>query len=122
LTALGAVLVVFVLGAVGGGYDLASGMGLRTVFAVCFVAGCAFAALTAHREDLRAVVVMPPLVYLALAVGAGLMQHPTGGSITSQQAIALVNGVVLGAPGLLVGTALAALLAGVRALRSPGRR
>ena len=62
-----------------------------------------------HREDLAAVVVMPPLVYAALVLVAGLAEGglPTG-SLLLHQAIELFNGLVLGAPVLVAGTAIAA--------------
>ena len=122
LTAFGAVLLIFALGALGGAYDLASGTGLRRVFAVCFVLGCALAALAVHREDLRAVVVMPPLIYLALSGGAALLQHARTGSLLTQQALEFANTVVLSAPVLLIGTAVAAVLAVVRWIAGRNRR
>jgi hypothetical protein len=122
LTAFGAVVLIFGLGTLGGAYDLASGTGLRTVFAVCFVLGCAVTALTVHREDLLAVVVMPPLIYLALAGGAALLQHARTGSLLTQQAIELANAVVISAPVLLLGTAVAAVLAVVRGIAGRHRR
>ena len=110
LTATGAVLLALVLGLAGGAVDVFTGPGLRTVFGVCFVTGCALAALTVHREDLVAAVVMPPLVYVALALIAGLFEKTAaGGSFLTQQALELANALVLGAPVLMAAT-LAALL------------
>src|SRR6185369_4352871 len=66
LTAAGAVAIALVLGVVGATIDVKTGHGLRTVFAVCFVAGSALAAILVHREDIRAAVVIPPFTYCAL--------------------------------------------------------
>lgn len=115
LNALGAVVVLVVLAGAGAAHDLATGTGLRRVFAVCFVLGCLVDALAAHRVDLKAVVVMPPLVYFAVAVVTTFAQH-TSGSVLSQQAIGLANAVVLNAPVLLIGEAVAIVVAAFRAL------
>ena len=70
LTAAGAAVVMTAFGAAGGAFDVLTGPGLRTVFAVCYVLGCGLAALAVHRENLRPVIVMPPLVYAVLALTA----------------------------------------------------
>lgn len=121
LTAAGAVTVALALGAVGGLIDVLTGPGLRTVFAVFFVAGCAIAALKVHREDLLAAVVMPPLVYVALALAAGAFSQTSavGGWLT-RQALELATSLVLGAPVLLGATALSFVIAVVRGVT--GRR
>ena len=122
LTAAGAVLVIAVLGVVGGAYDLLTGTGLRTVFGLFFVAGCGLAALLVRQRDLRAAVVMPPLVYVALALLAGAVEDvPGAGSLLSRQALGLVNAVVLGAPVVLGGTALAVAVALYRGVARPAR-
>lgn len=118
LTALGAVAAALGLGLLGGAWDVATGPGLRTAFAVCFVAGCALAAAAVHREDLRAAVVMSPLVYLVLALLAGAVERTgAGGSWLVQQALELASSLVLGAPVLLLATGLAVAVAGTRAWR-----
>ena len=116
LTATGAVAVALVLGLAGGTFDVLTGSGLRAVFAVAFIAGCALAALLVHREDLRAAVVMPPLVYVVLAFVGGAMER-TGrpGSFVSRQAVEMANALVLGAPVLLTATGVALLIALARA-------
>jgi hypothetical protein len=117
LTALGAVTVALGLGMLGGAVDVVTGSGLRTVFAVCFVVGCGLAALLVHREDLRAAVVMPPLVYVALALLAGAVERAGDpGSFVGRQALELVNALVLGAPVLLTATAVAVVVALARAV------
>lgn len=115
LTAAGAVGVALLLGLVGGAIDVVTGPGLREVFAVSFVLGCVIAALTVHREDLVAAVVMPPLVYVVLALIAGTVEPAGGtGSLLTQQALELANALVLGAPILLIATGAALLVALVR--------
>ena len=115
LTATGAVAVALALGIAGGAVDVLTGPGLREVFAVSFVAGCALAALTVHREDLVAAVVMPPLVYVVLAlIGGAVERTARTGSFLTQQAIELVNALVLGAPVLLAATGVALVIALVR--------
>jgi uncharacterized membrane protein YjjP (DUF1212 family) len=121
LTATGGVLVTLVLGLAGGAVDVLTGPGLREVFAVAFVLGCLLTALTVHREDLFASVVMPPLVYAVLGLFAVLADRTGGaGSFVVRQAVELVNALVLGAPVLVIGTAAAALVATARWLS--GRR
>ena len=81
------------------------------------------AALTVHREDLLAAVVMPPLVYVVLVLLGGVVERTaSSGSFLLQQAIELVNALVLGAPVLLAATGLALLVAVVRWKRRPSSR
>jgi len=121
LTALGAVTLALTLGLVGGFIDVMTGPGLRTVFAICFIAGCALAALKVHREDLLAAIVMPPLVYAAIALLAGAFsQTSAAGSWLTQQALELATSLVLGAPVLLTATGLAFVIAVARGVT--GRR
>lgn len=115
LTATGAVAVALLLGLAGGAYDVLTGPGLREVFAVSFVLGCVLAALTVHREDLGAAVVMPPLVYVVLAlIGGAVERTAASSSFLTQQAIELVNALLIGAPVLLAATGSALLVAVVR--------
>lgn len=122
LTATGAVTVALVVGAAGGFVDVLTGPGLRTVFALCFIAGCAFAALKVHREDLVAAVVMPPLVYVVIALLAGAFSQtaPVGGVLT-RQALELAMSLILGAPVLLTATGSAFLIAVVRGMLGRNR-
>ncbi len=118
LTTPGAAVVMLVVGLVGAVFDVATGQGLRLVFAVLFVLGCALGALTVHREHLRAVVVMPPLVYAVLALGASAVESwGTGGSFLRDQALELVNSLVLRAPVLVTGFLLVLVLALLRGMR-----
>jgi hypothetical protein len=117
LTAFGAVTLALVLGAAGGFVDVMTGSGLRTAFAICFIAGCAIAALKVHREDLIAAIVMPPLVYVVIALVAGAFSKTAGvGGVLTQQALELATSLVLGAPVLLTATALAFVIAVARGI------
>lgn len=118
LTATGGVAALLLFGLAGGAYDVLTGQGLREVFAVSFVAGCLVAALTVHREDLVAVVVMPPLVYVVLVLLGGAVDGMAGaGSFLTRQVLELVNALILGAPVLMIGTGVALLVALARRLR-----
>lgn len=123
LTALGAVAFVLVLGVAGGLVDAFTGPGLRTVFAVCFVVGCALAALRVHREDLVAVLVMPPLLFAFVALVAGTVAPTTStGNVLTRQLLDLTTALVLGAPVLLVTMVIVAVIAVSRgrSLRTAG--
>jgi hypothetical protein len=115
LTAMGAVAIGLAIGLIGAVIDVRTGRGLRTTFAVCFVSGSALAALLAHREDLKATIVMPPLTYCALAlIGAGIGHTGAHGSFMKQQALELVSSLISGAPVLYAATGVALLIALVR--------
>ena len=119
LTATGAVALALALGFVGAAIDVNTGRGLRTVFALCFVLGTALAAMLVHREDLKATVVMPPLVYCVLALlGAAIGHTRAAGSFVKAEALELVSALILGAPVLYAATALALFIALGRAFRS----
>ena len=121
LTAAGAVALALLIGGAGGLVDVLTGPGLRTVFAICFVIGCALAAFTVHREDLVAAVVMPPLVYVVLALVAGAFSETVApGSWMTRQALELASALVLGAPVLLTATGVAFVIALARGIG--GRR
>lgn len=121
LTAVGAVTLALVLGAVGGLADVLTGEGLRTGFALCFIAGSALAALKVHREDLVAAVVMLPLVYVVIALLAGAFSKTAAvGGWATRQALELATSLVMGAPVLLAATGLALVIAVVRGIT--GRR
>lgn len=120
LTATGAVTIALVLGLVGAVIDVNTGIGLRGSFAACFIVGSALAALLVHREDLKASVIMPPLTYCVLAlIGEAIGRTQVAGSFVKQQALELVSALILGAPTLYAATALAAVIAIVRARTAP---
>jgi hypothetical protein len=120
LTAAGGAVLMTLFAAAGAVTDILTGSGLRTVFALCFVAGCAAAALTVHREDLKAVIVMPPLVYAAVALIASVAEGVGGASFLRGQALELANSLVLGAPVLVLGFLVTTVLAVVRMVGARG--
>lgn len=119
LTAAGAVALALALGLLGAVIDVSTGSGLRSTFAFFFVVGSALAALLAHREDLKATVVMPPLTYCVLAViGSAIGKSASSGSFLKAQAVELVSSLTTGAPVLYAATGSALLVALARAFRS----
>ncbi|MEP7055204.1 MAG: DUF6542 domain-containing protein [Actinomycetota bacterium] len=123
ITATGAVAIAIVMGVVGGAIDVASGRGLRLVFAVFFFIGCAAAAALIHREDLLAAVVIPPLAYLALALLAGAVRvNGVGGSLLRRQVSELYDALIVSFPALFYATAAAATVALVRWIARGRRR
>ncbi|MDQ1710232.1 MAG: hypothetical protein QOG49_1617 [Frankiaceae bacterium] len=112
ITAAGAVALAIAMGVVGGAIDVASGRGLRLVFAIFFALGCAMAAAVIHREDLLAAVVIPPLAYLALALLAGTARGTgAGGSLARRQMSELYDALIISFPALATATAAAAIVA-----------
>lgn len=123
ITATGAVALAVAMGVVGGAIDVASGRGLRIVFAIFFIVGCAAAAAVIHHEDLLAAVVIPPLAYIALALLAGSVHsRSAGGSLARHQISELYDALILSFPVLFFATAAAATVAVVRWLRVRRRR
>lgn len=123
ITAAGAVALAITMGLIGGAIDVASGRGLRLIFAICFALGCAAAAAIIHREDLLAAVVIPPLAYLALALLAGTVRGSgEGGSLARRQMSELYDALIISFPALLSATAGAAAVAVFRWLSGARRR
>jgi hypothetical protein len=117
LSGAAVVVLALVVGLAGVVYDLLTRPGLGLVFAVCFVTGCVLAALLARRGSLGVVAVMPPLVYVVLALVAGLTTSTSGaGSFVVRQGLTLFTTLVLQAPALLLGTGLAVVIALLRGL------
>lgn len=117
LSGTGAVLLALGAGLAGGLFDVLTGPGLRTVFAVCFVLGCALAALTVRRQDLVVVVVAPPLVHVVIALVAALVSGSSSvGSVLVRSALDLLTALVLAAPTLMLATLVTLLIAVARGL------
>lgn len=117
LPASGAVALALGAGIGGAAVDVATGGSLRLIFAVAFVTGCVLAAVLVRRRSLAAAVVLPPLAYTVVALGAGLYEGDTGTSSWLMQAVfELLDALITGAPVLLAATAAAAAVAGVRLL------
>lgn len=117
LSGVAVVELALLVGLAGAVHDLLTRPGLGLVFAVCFVTGCVLAALLARRGSLGVVAVMPPLVYVVLALVTGLATSTSGpGSFVVRQGLSLFTTLVLQAPALLLGTGLAVVIALVRGL------
>jgi hypothetical protein len=115
VTAFGAVAIAMLLGLLGGVIDVLTGPGLRTVFTICFVAGCALAAFLVHREDLLATIVMPPLLYVALALfAAGIEASGVTNGWLMHQVSETVTALILGTWTLVAAVVAAALVALIR--------
>lgn len=117
LTPVQAVLLIAALGLLGAAFDAATGRGLRTGFAVCFVPGCVLAAAKVQRAGLLAVLAAPPLVFATFALGVGLAPGSGVPRTPTRQAIELFTQLVLGAPILIVATLAALLVGGIRLLQ-----
>ena len=115
LTAAGAVVLILLVGLAGGTFDMLTGDGPRVVAAVSFIVGCALATLLVHREDLKAVVVLPPLLFVALLFASGIARLATGSRTKfTHTVLETVSAVVLDAPVLMIATGLTVLLAVMR--------
>lgn len=112
----GAVAVALGAGVGGGAVDVLTGPGLRAIFAVSFVVGCALAAAFVRRRGLLAAVVLPPLAYIVIAAAAAVFQHeaPGPGSWLVREAFELMTALMTGAPVLVAATLSALVVALVR--------
>jgi hypothetical protein len=114
LTAAGAAVIIGLAGLLGALFDLATGTGLRWTFAILFVGGCGLAAARVHREDLLAVMIMPPLAYFFFAVVGAIVQPPggaTGAPGLKGNVMDLGTSLVLTAPTLVLATGVTAWIA-----------
>jgi hypothetical protein len=118
LTAIGIVLLDLIGGFVGLVHDLNTGSHiLGTVTAIAFATATVIAAMIAHREDLAASVIVPPLAYACVVlVAAGDTAGAGTGSYVHTIAEEAVVHVLTSAPGLLVGVAAALVVAVFRFL------
>ncbi len=108
LTPLLAVLLLVGVSAVGGAVDLARGEGLDLVHGAAFVVACLAAAVLVQREHLAVPVFAPPLVYGGTALVAALAT--ASARTPTVIAYEVFIRLILGAPVLLGGTALALLV------------
>jgi hypothetical protein len=119
LPGLGAVLVLLILGGVGGAVDVFWHGNTSRLFDVVFVVACVIAALLVRHGSLAVAVVAPPLVYVLLVVAIDqFVALPAGGGWLIRQLVAAGDALVTGAPAIWLGTALAAIIVGLRKLRT----
>ncbi len=112
LTGAGGAATVLGAGCLGGAVDLVAGTDLGPAFVVLFVLGCVVAAARVRPRDLLWAVVAPPLLFVVLALLAGLAR--TGGSTSNflmRQVLEAGAAVVTSAPALVGGTGVAAAIA-----------
>lgn len=121
LTVPGGAALVLLVGLPALAVDLLLGGGPGPLFAAAFALGCALAALTVHREDLRAVALMPPLLYVGFALVAGVLAGGRSGGRLQGLAAQLAGALVYQAPVVWAATAAAAGVA-VWRHRGAGRR
>ena len=114
LTGTGAVLLLAGIAGIAGVIDVVAGDALRLVFSGGLVLGALAAALLVSRRDILAVVFAPPLVYLAASALAVLLgRGESGGGLLD----AAASWLVYGFPAMAAATAVAAAVAGIRAIR-----
>jgi hypothetical protein len=107
-----------VCGLVGMGIDLLTGTGLRLLFSVLFVLGCAVSAAAVRREHLLVPVVAAPLLFTLLALITETLQSSTGsGGWLTQHVLGVGTDLVTKAPVLIVGTVVAGIAALIRRVR-----
>lgn len=112
LVTVATVAAGFLLALAGAGVDMATGDGLRWVFAAAFVAAALLMALLSDRERLSVPVTATPLVYAAVAVvAAAVSTRNAPGSGLSRIGLETVTTLVIQAPVLIVGTGLALVVA-----------
>ncbi len=124
LTAAGCLVLLFVAGFVGALLDLLAGHQLWLFFGVCFIGAAALSTVRCHAEDLAATIVLPPLVYFAIAFIFTVI-NPRSGTHSGgsrQFAIDLGGELVFSAPILLIATIVALGLATARGRASAARR
>jgi hypothetical protein len=118
LTTIGIVLLDLIGGFVGLVHDLNTGSHiLGAVTAIAFATATVIAAMIAHREDLAAAVIVPPLAYACVVlVAAGITAGAGAQSFVRTIGEEAVVHVLTSAPGLLVGVAAALVVAVFRFL------
>lgn len=117
-------MLLAVFGFFGALLDLFAGHDLWVMFGICFIGASAVCALRCHAEDLAATIVLPPLIYLAIAVIFTIIS-PRSGTHTggSRQFIIDLGGeLVFSAPILLAATLVALGIATARGRASARRR
>jgi len=118
LTGLGTGLLTAVVTVLGGAADSFLFDGPGVLFGVVFLAACVVGAAYVRPYDLLAAPVAAPI---AFAAGITLTGDSGGGGLAGHL-IGVFTGLATMTGWLYAGTAVAALIAGVRALRLPSRR
>jgi hypothetical protein len=116
LTGTGAVALALVVTLAGGSFDLLTGPGLRRGFAVALVIGAVLAAVLVRTENLFAVAVSPPLIYIVVSLLAAIPHANGAFESKSKFSALLANWLVYGFPEMVTATGLAIAIAIVRLL------
>ena len=120
LTGAGALLLMFVLVAAGGGVDLFTGPGgLRRIFSVSLVVAAVLGTMLVRRRSLWLGVGSPPILYLLMSLLSTLSAPHGVFDSTSKLGAALVGWLVYGFPEMAASTGVAAVIAGLRLVRRP---
>ncbi len=122
LTLPAAVLCAVTFTLLGAGIDVLLGGGLGFPFAIGFVVGSALAAGRVRRGDLLAGPVVPPLTFVTVVAAIAPLLPGNTGSWLTDVVVQVGTALVLDAPVLLVGTALAAGIALARRVSPPVSR
>jgi len=118
LTGVGGVLLAACLGLVGLLLGIATGNPVGTAFAVCFVAGCAAAAVLIRHEGLLTAVLLPPLLFVTLAAIASVLDGSrVGASWLVRRGLDIVTAVVTQAPVLFTAVLAVVAIAALRFVR-----
>ncbi len=115
LTAPGVVVIVLAGSLVGlliDRFTIDSGL----IFGVAFIASSVYAAVQVRPRDLLSAVIVPPLVFFLLAVGASILDGSGGG--WSDHVLDLLSQLATRAPALWVATVAAAAIVLVRHRRA----
>ncbi|MCA1823191.1 MAG: DUF6542 domain-containing protein [Mycobacteriales bacterium] len=123
LTAVGAAAVAVGSGLLGAVVDAVTGPRFGTTFGIFFVLGCALAAYKAHREDIFAAFVIPPLAYVVVTLVLGMLGagRPPAAATLSRPSYVLINALVFDAPALLWASAAAGAVTSLRWAGTPVR-
>ena len=109
VTGPAAAIFALIIAGIGGAIDIATGPGLRLIFAICLIGGSAIAALVVRRRDVLWVVFAPPLICVAIAlISIPLTDH----SLIGLAADYLTHGF----PPIAIATGVAAIIAVLRKL------
>jgi uncharacterized protein DUF6542 len=118
LTALGATIVVGILGGIGAAFDQGTTAGFGVLFALVFSVAAAIGAGSVHREDLVASVALVPFIYVVIAVIASGHDSTLGQNGTMLDA---AQEIFISAPAMIFAVGSAAVVAITRAVADRGR-
>lgn len=118
MTTVTAVFLMIIITLAGASFDMLTGTGLRRVFGVSLVIAATFAAISVRRTGLWAIVIAPPLLYLAMCFVGAL-----GGDVAAFQSQAefgstFIRWLIDGFPEIATSMAIAFVIAFLRGLHA----